>query len=59
MRTGIFFIFFALTSIADAIYTLAGEATEPIPENALVFLGILFWMFIAMDIVEFFKRLSK
>jgi hypothetical protein len=59
MRTAIFLVFLALTSIADAINTLAGKTIEPIPENVLTFLVVLFLMFIAMDIIEFFKRLSK
>lgn len=58
MKTGTFLIFLALTGIANAINNLANKAIEPIPENVLVFLGILFWMFIIMDIIEFYKKIK-
>jgi|WetSurSiteA1Bulk_404760.scaffolds.fasta_scaffold13578_3 hypothetical protein len=59
MRTGIFLIFLALTGVADAINNLAGKTIESIPKDALTFLAILFWLMIIMDIIEFFKKLSK
>lgn len=59
MRTTIFLIFLALTDIAKAINTLAGKANEPLPQNVLTFLMIVFWIVLVMDVAEFFKKLSK
>jgi hypothetical protein len=59
MRTGIFLIFLALTGVADAINNLAGKVIEPTPKNVLNFLAALFSLMIIMDVVEFFKKISK
>lgn len=59
MRTGIFLIFLALINIAAAISALAGETVDPTPQYVLNFFAFLFCMFLTMDVIEFFKKLSK
>lgn len=59
MRTGLFLIFIGLVTIGNAILSSVGKAQEQLPENVMSFLTAIFVIFIIMDLIDFFKGLSK
>jgi len=54
MRTAIFLVVLSLNYIGDAIIIASGKTVESIPDVVINFLGVIFCVFIAMDIVDFF-----